>query len=55
MSNKWKERLEELREELAVKWFMLDSQQKQAIILITVALWQGMIEVIVARLKGSGE
>lgn len=46
-----KERLAEWKEELAVKWFMLDAQQKQAVILGAIALWEGMIHVLSARLS----
>jgi hypothetical protein len=45
-----KERITEWREALSVKWFMLDAQQKQAVILIGIALWQGIIEVLSSRL-----
>lgn len=49
-----KERWEKWREDFSVWWFMLDAQQKQAVIILTVALWQGIIEVITARLKKEG-
>lgn len=46
-----KERLAELKEELAVKWFMLDAQQKQAVILGGIALWEGIVTVISSRIS----
>lgn len=46
-----KEKLIEAREFLAVKWFMLDAQQKQAVIICAIAFWEGMVQVISARLS----
>lgn len=44
----FKEQLEDWWEELKVKWFMLDAQQKQAIILLTVYLSQVCIDLMKA-------
>lgn len=32
---------------------MLDAQQKQAVIFLAIALWEGVIELMVAKLKGN--
>jgi hypothetical protein len=45
------EKLAEWKEALSVKWFMLDAQQKQAVILGGIALWGGLVDVISARLS----
>lgn len=44
----FREQLEDWWEELKVKWFMLDAQQKQAIILLTVYLSQVCIDLMKA-------
>jgi hypothetical protein len=44
-----KEKLAEIREDLSVRWFMMDSQQKQVILLGTLALWEGIVMVISSR------
>lgn len=46
-----KERLAEWKENLAVKWFMLDAQQKQAVILGGITLFEGIVQVISSRLS----
>ena len=48
-----KARITEWKETLSVKWFMLDAQQKQAAIFLAIALWEGAIELVVAKLKGN--
>ena len=44
----FREQLEDWWEELKVKWFMLDAQQKQAIILLAVYLSQVCIDLMKA-------
>lgn len=39
------EKLSDFWETVKVKWFMLDVQQKQALILIAVYLWNAVIEI----------
>lgn len=48
----FKEKMQEWREELAVKWFMLDAQQKQAALIICITLFQASVNVITSRLSG---
>lgn len=53
----FKEQLEDLWETIRVKWFMLDAQQKQALILIGVYLSQVIIDLtkayIIAKVGAS--
>lgn len=46
-----KQRWEKWREDFSVWWFMLDAQQKQAVIIGACALWGGIVDVISARIS----
>lgn len=46
-----REKLSDLWETVKVKWFMLDAQQKQALILIAVYLWNAVIEITKAYIQ----
>ena len=46
-----RERIDDLMEEARVRWFMLDAQQKQALVLLTLYLGYTLFDVGGALLK----
>ncbi len=47
----WSDRGQDLAEEIRVKWFMLDAQQKQAIMLVGISIAYTLVDIVGAVAK----